>query len=89
MKVQQRVVTYHDIDLDEETVTEIAIKKLLSLGPSNDWYIDGKVVMVFEYTHPHNGDDHYRNIGPATDDIRAVWRSIEILRSGHEPKHTK
>lgn len=92
MKIQgiQVIRNQVEVEVSAGTIIEHTIRLFDKFHgrPASDCYIDTNGDWwVYEYTHPHNGDDEYRLLRPATEEelrLERIRKELWQLRNFNE-----
>lgn len=61
MKVQATRTSYEEVEVSERDIIKCALKMFDNKFKLKGDYINTEGYwMIFDYCHPHNGEDHYR-----------------------------
>ena len=82
MKLKVAETTYRDVELSESQVEGIVADYLEQTILKNGYIAPNGVFFEYDYTHPHNGKDHYKDrsysptaLEQAAQDFLMTWRT--------------
>jgi len=84
MRVNATRTSYEEVDIPESEIIRCTLKMFDKKYKLKGDYIDSQGYwMIFDYCHPHNGEDHYRrgDLAPPEDrmllDIRTMISELD------------